>query len=208
MRFAHAANFSSTNVSATRLAVSASGKVLMASKIWSAICQAKAVIPSGVEESRCITLRYQHGTLRLRGLYPERVERAPLRTQGPTNPTATEDDVAIVKHRCLPWSHSPLRIMQSHMGMPVFELRQRSACSWVAITNLRRHFEALGGRSSRDAGLTGVRRSMKPLPDIANPIHPIDLEFIRRQVVSISHNHAICRRIEINHIARPRRTTR
>ena len=143
MRFAHAANFSSTNVCATRLAVSASGKVLMASKIWSAICQAKAVIPNGVEESRCITLRYQHGILRLRGVYPERVKRvecAPLRTPGPANPTATEDDVAIVKHRCLPWSHSPLRIMQSHMGAPAFELRQRSACSWVAITNLRRHF--------------------------------------------------------------------
>lgn len=39
-----------------RLAVSASGKVLMASKIWSGIGQVKAVIPSGVEESRRKTL--------------------------------------------------------------------------------------------------------------------------------------------------------
>ncbi len=149
MRFAHAANFSSTNVCATRLAVSASGKVLMASKIWSAICQAKAVVPSpsaslrtgSVEESRCITLRYHHGILRLRF--------APLRMTASANPTATEDHVAVVKHRCLPRSHSPLRIVQPYMAARAFELRQRSACPWMAITDLRRHFDffAVAGAS-------------------------------------------------------------
>ena len=115
MMFAHAANFSSTNVCAMRLAVSASGKVLMASKIWSAIGQAKAVIPSGVEESRCITLRNHRGILGLRF--------SPLRTTPPGNPTATKDDVTIIKHRCLAWRHGPLRIVQAHMGVPVFESR-------------------------------------------------------------------------------------
>src|SRR6266576_6792869 len=90
MRFAQAANFSSTNVCATRLAVSASGKVLIASKIWPAIDQAKAVIPGGVEngaagkprhgregrrlserevseiKSRCKTEERFHGIFRLR----------------------------------------------------------------------------------------------------------------------------------------------
>src|SRR4029453_1662105 len=114
----------------------------MASKIWSAITQAKAVIPSpsaslrtgSIEESRCISLRYHHRILRPRKL-------SGLRTTAPANPTAAEDDVAIVKHRCLPWSHGPLRSVQPHMGAPVFERRQRSACPWMAITELRRPFD-------------------------------------------------------------------
>src|SRR5881227_1430143 len=95
------------------------------------------------------------------------------------NPTATEDDAVV-------------------------ELRHCSACPWVAVTNLRRYIEAPGERSSCDAGLTGVHPSMKPPRDIANPIHSIDLEFLRHQVISIAHNHAIRRRIQIHNVARPR----
>src|SRR2546430_13003546 len=62
--------------------------------------------------------------------------------------SATEDDVTIVKHRCLPWSHGPLRFVQPHMGAPVFERRQRSACPWMAITDLYCHFD-LDRKSTR-----------------------------------------------------------
>jgi hypothetical protein len=41
----------------------------------------------------------------------------------PGNPTAAKDDVAIIKHRCLAWRHGPLRIVQAHMGVPIFESR-------------------------------------------------------------------------------------
>ena len=69
--------------------------------------------------------------------------------------------------------------MQPHVSAAVVELRQRSACPWVAVTNLHRYIELSGGRSSCDTGLTGGRPSMKPARDIANPIHSIDLEFVR-----------------------------
>ena len=38
------------------------------------------------------------------------------------------------------------------------------------------------------------------------PVHTIDLEFVANQIVRVADDDAICCRIEIDHITRPRRT--
>src|SRR5580700_10631835 len=125
--------------------------------------------PSAVEESRCITLGYHCGLLRLRF--------APLGMRSSANPTATKHNVTIVKHRCLPRSHSPLRIVQPHVGAPVFDLRQRSACPWVAITDLYccLDFFAVAGFDDHGSFLViAITDSGDGMP-----IHSIELEFVR-----------------------------
>src|SRR5438094_8481041 len=75
-----------------------------------------------------MTLRYHHRILRPRKL-------SGLRMTGSANPATTENDVTIIKHCCLPRSHSSLRIVQSYMGATIFELLHRRAGPWMARTN-------------------------------------------------------------------------
>src|SRR5947207_5824362 len=126
----------------------------------------KVVIPSRVEESRCIALRYHYGILRLRF--------TPLRMTASANPTTTENDVTIIKHRCLPRSHSSLRIVQSYMGATIFELHHRRAGPWMAITNFYGHvrFFAEGGVGAR--GFLGIdREAAANARGYRMPIHSI-----------------------------------
>ena len=161
----------------------------------------KVVIPSRVEESRCIALRYHYGILRLRF--------TPLRMTASANPTTTENDVTIIKHCCLPRSHSSLRIVQSYMTAIIFELHHRRAGPWMAITNFYcdvRLFAVAGVDAPSFLGVD--REAAVSTRGHRMPIHSIEFEFLRCQVVSVSDNHAIHRRIEIDNITRSHRTPR
>src|SRR5436190_3241893 len=111
------------------------------------------------------------------------------------NPTATKDDVIVIKHGCLPRSHGPLRIVQPHAGTSAVERRQCSACRWMTVANLYCCFDFVV-----IAGLVD--------PGDWMPICSVDLEFVRHQIISISDNYAIHRRIQIDNVARSWRAAR
>src|SRR5206468_5459728 len=110
---------------------------------------------------------YHHGILRRRKL-------SGLRMKASANPTTTKNDVAIVKHRCLPRSHSSLRIAQSYMGATIFELHHRRAGPWMAIPNLYCHFRFFAVAGGVDPGSLHVdcaaaanaRGNRLPIPSI------------------------------------------
>ena len=139
----------------------------------------------------------------------KRVERAPLRMTGPANPTTTENDVTIIKHCCLPRSHSSLRIVQLYMGATIFELHHRRAGPGMAIPNFYCHVRFFAVAGVDATCFLGIdREAAVNARGCRMPIHSIEFEFLRCQVVSASDNHAIRRRIEIDNITRPHRTPR
>src|SRR5215471_16438250 len=138
--FAHAANRSVTNWFEIRRAISASGNVLSASRIFSAILLGN----HGHSEQRRGTpwhcLPYHCGLLR--------VLFASLRMTGSANPAAAKDNVTVVNDCSLPRRYGTLRIVQSHMGAIILERRDRRNRSSMIVADFDNGFErtAIGAR--------------------------------------------------------------
>src|SRR6266480_2555151 len=120
-----------------------------------------------------MTLRYHHRILRPRKL-------SGLRMTASANPATTENDVTIIKHCCLPRSHSSLRIVQSYMGATISELHHRRAGPWMAITNLYCHFRFFAVAGGVDPGSLHVDcAAAANARGNRMPIHSIEFEFLR-----------------------------
>src|SRR6476659_2523103 len=112
----------------------------------------------------------------------------------PANPAAAEHNITVVNDCSLPRRYRALRLVQSHMSAIVLERGDCRSRSGMVIADLDGRFEAHGGRSSCDAGLAGARPSMKASRDIAchrMPVHTINLEFLREQIVGVADDDAI-----------------
>src|SRR5438874_383547 len=72
----------------------------------------------------------------------------------------------------------------------IFKRRDRRPCARMAITNLYREFDTFAGQIAPD------------------PICPVDLEFVTDQIVNVANDHAICLGVEIDDVARTRRSAR
>src|SRR5207302_10649248 len=70
----------------------------------------------------------------------------------------------------------------------IFKRRDRRPCARMAITNLYREFDTFAGQIAPD------------------PICPVDLEFVTDQIVKVANDHAICLGVEIDDVARTRRS--
>ena len=107
---------------------------------------------------------------------------------GAANPAAAEDDVAIVKDRGLAGRDGFLRLVQLDARAAVLERRDRRARAGMAVANLHRDFERLVGIAA------------------AAPVHLVDFEFVRDQILGVADDDAVRRRIDIDDVTRLRRT--
>src|SRR6266404_6976293 len=72
----------------------------------------------------------------------------------------------------------------------IFKRRDRRPCARMAITNLYRELDIFAGQIAPD------------------PICPVDLEFVTDQIVNVANDYAICLGVEIDDVARTRRSAR
>jgi len=72
----------------------------------------------------------------------------------------------------------------------IFKRRDLRPCARMAITNLYREFDIFAGQIAPD------------------PICPVDLEFVTDQIVNVANDYAICLGVEIDDVARTRRSAR
>src|SRR5207247_2979183 len=118
----------------------------------------------------------------------------------PANPAAAENNVIVVDDRSLPGCDRALRLMQSNARAILFQWSNRCNCTWMVVANLHRGFEfvLVAAIGDRGAGIID--------PGYNVPIHTVDFEFIRDQIVGVADDDTISFGIQIDHVTRTRRT--
>src|SRR5438034_5816906 len=110
-----------------------------------------------------------------------------------TDPAAADDDIVIVNHCGLSRRHRALRFVQMNACAIVFQCPDCRNRAGMIVADLYCCLE---------------HRAAIASPSYNMPVHAINFEFVRDQILGVADDDTIRFRVEIDHIARPNRAAR